>query len=61
MLGSVSPLVHPNYSSKLPKLLLENDLTPNQASGTIPAQAFAPVVRPELAKPQTENDDVDID
>jgi len=31
------------------------------AFGTIPAQAVAPVVCPELANPSTEIDDIDID
>ena len=50
-------LSHPNLAN----LLSFKDLTPHRAFGTIPAQGAAPVVCPELAKPQTENDDGDID
>jgi len=50
-----------DFSAKAPKLLLPKGLRQLPESGTLAAQGAAPVVCPELAKPSTEIDDIDID
>jgi len=50
-----------DFPVKALKSLKHKALGHVRAFGTIPAQVVAPVVCPELAKPSTEIDDIDID